>query len=129
MSKPTQHVAIALVHRQDQWLVAKRPPDAHLGGLWEFPGGKYELNEPPADAALRELREECGVLATVERMLTPLSHDYGDRIVRITPIVCRWEAGEPAAIASDECGWASAEELTSLDMPAINARIVRELLE
>jgi len=126
--KPTFHIAVAVVHRDGRWLVAQRPADVHLAGLWEFPGGKCEAGETPADAALRELREECGIQATVERHLDVLTADYGDRIVHLAPVVCRWEAGEALALASEACCWVGGAELRALPMPAINARILAEIL-
>ena len=38
-------VAAALIFRDGKLLITQRPADAHLGGLWEFPGGKREPDE------------------------------------------------------------------------------------
>jgi len=121
-------VAIAIVRRGEQWLVARRPVDVHLGGYWEFPGGKIHDGESPTDAALRELHEECHVEARVRRVLDERVFDYGDRVVRITPVLCEWVAGEPIAKASDAIKWVDAAELQQLSMPAVNGEIVRAAL-
>lgn len=120
-------VAIALVHRGNRWLVARRRPEAHLGGLWEFPGGKREGTETPAETALRELHEECAVEAVVEAELGTLRHDYGDRVVSLTPLVCRWRSGDGAAHGCEECRWATLGEISGLPMPALNAEIIHAL--
>lgn len=127
MSITAFDVAIALVRRTDRWLVARRREDDHLGGLWEFPGGKRLPNETIAGAALRELSEECGVSATVERVLTPVTHDYETRRVHITPVLCHYRDGEARPLASTACRWVTFEELEKLSMPAANAAILRLL--
>ena len=126
---PTDRIAIAvaLVHRDGRWLVAKRPIGVHLEGLWEFPGGKLEELETPHEAALRELHEECAVEAAVEGTLPVVSWDYGHRHVTITPVVCRWLAGEGEPLASDAVRWVATAELADLDMPAVNRTIIAQL--
>src|SRR3989442_151650 len=54
-------VAIALVWRDGRLLIARRPEGTHLAGLWEFPGGKTEPGETPAECIAREMREEMGI--------------------------------------------------------------------
>lgn len=39
------------------------------GGAFELPGGKAELNEHPAQTAIRECEEEVGVTPKLERLL------------------------------------------------------------
>lgn len=126
--KPTFEIALALVCRDGRWLVARRRADTHLGGLWEFPGGKRHSGEGSLDAALRELREECAVAADPVRVLTPVTCEYPERIVRLTPVICRWQAGEARALASAECRWVTPAELAQLEMPSANAAIVQAVL-
>lgn len=58
-------VAAAIVRDKERVLVTQRRRDAHLGGLWEFPGGKLERGESPEQAVLRECKEECGIVVRV----------------------------------------------------------------
>ena len=51
-------VAAGLVFRGGQLLITQRRPNDHLGGLWEFPGGKVERDETFEHCLIRELREE-----------------------------------------------------------------------
>ena len=57
-------VVAAVICRADQVLLCLRPPDKPPAG-WEFPGGKLEQGETPAEALRRELKEELGVESTV----------------------------------------------------------------
>ena len=127
MSKPRFEVALALVQHGSRWLVAQRQPDAHLGGRWEFPGGKREPGESAEQTALRELREECGIEAVAHRTLAPLECEYEDRIVTLTGVVCAWSGGEAKPLESEECRWVTLPQLRELDMPAVNAALIREI--
>ena len=44
---PWVDVALAIPSRGDRFLVALRAEKDHLGGLWEFPGGKIRPAEEP----------------------------------------------------------------------------------
>lgn len=55
-------VAAAVILRPDgRVLLAQRPPGRAYAGYWEFPGGKLEPGETPAQALARELNEELGI--------------------------------------------------------------------
>lgn len=120
-------VAIAVVRRNGEYLVGQRPPGVHLGGYWEFPGGKSEPNESPEETAIRELYEECEVLAEAERKLGLLTHNYGDRVIELTPVLCRWISGEGRAIGTTDCRWVTLDDLRTLAMPEMNAAILAQL--
>ena len=51
-------VAGVICNAAGEVLLAQRPAQAHLGGLWEFPGGKLNQSEAPFVGLVRELREE-----------------------------------------------------------------------
>lgn len=120
-------VAIAIVTEGNKILVAKRDAKQHQGGLWEFPGGKVELDETFEQAALRELAEEVGVIADSAESIWQTEHDYGDRIVKIEAfLVSEWR-GEAFAKEGNPVRWVTLEELTELPMPAANEPLLQLL--
>lgn len=53
-----------------------RPPSA---GLWSVPGGRVEVGETPAQAAVREVREETGLDVNIGELLATV--EIGDYLV------------------------------------------------
>ena len=109
-------------------LVTRRAPDAHQGGLWEFPGGKVEADETLLEALTRELREELGVSVEAAEALIVLEHDYGDKRVRLdVHRVTRW-SGEPRGLEGQPLAWQRPEKLRNWTFPAANRPILERLL-
>src|ERR1700740_1286485 len=88
-------VAGALIFRADKLLIAQRYPDVHLGGLWEFPGGKRQVNESFEVCLIRELQEELGIQVVVCDLLETITHRYPDKTVQIQFFRCRLVKNEP----------------------------------
>jgi 8-oxo-dGTP diphosphatase len=88
-----------------RYLVCRRPPGKHLGGLWEFPGGKVEDGEAPQEALARELAEELGVRVTVGEALKPVVWSYDRGRIRLLPFFCRITQGEPRPLEHDQLHW------------------------
>jgi mutator protein MutT len=122
-------VGIALVRRRDAFLVRERPEGAPLAGLWEFPGGKCEPGESPAEAAARECREELGIAVALGALRRVVRHRYAHGPVELYYYDGRTadDAGEPAADSGFR--WVGAEALESLQFPQANAEVVRALAE
>ncbi len=117
----TLPVACALIEdATGRLLIAQRPAHKHLALQWEFPGGKIEPGESPADALLRELYEELGCHAEIVRPLPPFLHTYPTVVIEMFPFVCRLAATSPAPRALEHAAlrWVLPEELPTLDLAA-----------
>ncbi len=127
-------VAIGLVRHgardgEPTYVVTQRRPDAHLGGSWELPGGRVEPGESPAEAVIRELREELGVEVTSPTPLTFSWHDYGDRRVLLLFFQTATRPGEPEPrpLAAIALRLVTRAELLALPMPPANAPLLDAL--
>ncbi len=67
-------VAGALCDARGHVLIAQRPAAKHMGGRWEFPGGKVGVAESEEQALIRELREELGVETRFPQFCLRLTH-------------------------------------------------------
>ena len=119
------HVMAAVIRDAERRiLIAKRPNDAHQGGLWEFPGGKLEPGESRLEALQRELSEELGITVQQARPLIDLQHNYPDKHIRLDV----WEVSEFTGTAHGAEGqpvqWVTEQQLPSYDFPAANQPIV-----
>lgn len=122
------HVAVGLLVRDgNQVLVARRRPDSHQGGLWEFPGGKIEPGEAVFSALCREFSEELDVIVRHALPLTRIHHDYGDKSVLLDVWTITDHEREPYGKEGQEVRWQAVDALKAVDFPAANGDIIRIL--
>lgn len=103
-SYPDQPIVgvLAVLWKGDRVLLVQRanPPDQ---GKWGLPGGRQRLGETVAQAALRELEEETGVIGEAAGAFTAVDaiHRDPDGAVRyhytLVAVSIEWRAGEPVA--------------------------------
>ena len=121
-------VAAALIEH-GRVLAARRVRPADVAGGWELPGGKVDEGETPAEAVVRELREELGCTVEATGRLegeVPIKPGYVLTVQRV-----RLVAGEPVPHEHDAVRWLGPEDLDDVDwLPADRPFLaeVRELL-
>ena len=125
--------AVALFDVDGRVLLARRPLDKPMAGLWEFPGGKVRDGETPEVALIRELREELGIDVT-ESCLAPFtfaSHSYDDFHLLMPLYVCRVWEGLVTAREGQELKWVRPRDMVDFPMPPADVPLVvmlRDLL-
>ena len=122
------HVAAAIIFRDGKLLITQRHADSHLGGLWEFPGGKREEGETFEQCLVRELREELGVRANVGELFDGLVHVYPEKTVHLKFFLCQLKAGEPEAIGCASFKWVNKAELNDFRFPAADEQLLKKLI-
>jgi 8-oxo-dGTP diphosphatase len=125
--------ACALIDPDGRVLIAQRPPEKQMGGLWEFPGGKIETGERPEDCLIRELKEELGIAVKADCLapFTFTSHSYADFHLLMPLYVCRRWTGTPMALEHSALKWAWPRDLSRYPMPAADIPLIpmlRDLL-
>lgn len=126
MSKPTIHVAIAILLHQDKVLVGWREAKQHQGNKHEFPGGKVEEGESPLAACRREIYEEVGIGLQDWHAFDVIRHEYDDVIVNLH----LFHALVPSALLNEiqqPWRWYSRDELLSLNFPKANQAMIKRL--
>ncbi len=119
-------VAVALLDADSRILLGQRPAHKHLGGLWEFPGGKVEPGETPEAALIRELHEELGVdiRASCLAPLTFVSHSYEKFHLLMPLYVCRQWKGQVTSKEGQALAWVPANRLRDYPMPPADLPLI-----
>jgi 8-oxo-dGTP diphosphatase len=120
-------VSAALIFRDGNILITQRPSTAHLGGLWEFPGGKREPGETFEQCLVREIREELGIEISVGELFEEISHDYPEKAVHLKFFICRLISGQPRLLDCAAFQWVDKGKLAAFEFPAADARLLERL--
>jgi 8-oxo-dGTP diphosphatase len=110
-----------------EYLACLRPAGKHLGGQWEFPGGKVDPGESPEVAVARELLEELAVVVEVGSPLTPVIWHYTDRSIQLHPFHCSIVSGELRAVEHEQLRWCAPENFAELAWAAADLPILEEI--
>lgn len=129
--KPPHHqIGVGIIlNEDDEVLIALRPENAMLGGLWEFPGGKQKPDEEIEETVLRELHEELDVDVSITKPFMKLDHTYSHFKITIHAYLCRLENGIPKPKDSQEVRWVSIDELEDFPFPKANRRLTEKLMK
>lgn len=122
-------VAAGIVLNQEKTKVflTKRPKAKSHGGLWEFPGGKFELGETGVDALIRELDEEIGIQLSDAQLFMAFEHDYPETKIAFEFYLVNDFLGEPFGKEGQLGQWFLLNELTQLNFPKANNTVVEQL--
>jgi len=127
-SKPPHHtVTAAVIHRNGEVLIAQRPQDGLLGGLWEFPGGKQEPGEDLSACLRRELGEELDIEVEIGEPLGVYHHAYTHFRVTLHAFHCTPLDREPQPREHSALRWVSPAELRDYPMGKIDRQIADSL--
>jgi A/G-specific adenine glycosylase len=109
-------------------LIAQRPQEGMLGGLWEFPGGKVEAEDSGLEACLRrEIQEELGIEIEVGEHFTTVRHAYTHFRITLYAFHARHIGGEPQALGCADWLWVTLDELDAYPFPVTDRKIIAAL--
>lgn len=123
---PHHDIGAAIVWKGGQVLISRRPTEGLLGGLWEFPGGKVEAGETPAEAARREVLEEVGIDVEICAAADRVRHAYSHFRITLYLFHARLVAGEVDAAGGCR-RWVLPADLPGHAFPVANLGIVERL--
>jgi 8-oxo-dGTP diphosphatase len=109
-------VVAAILEREGRVLICRRRPEQSHPLKWEFPGGKVEAGETPAQALERELAEELDIRTLASEEITRYEYTYPgkDPILLIFLRVGDFR-GEPRNLIFHEMRWEPAAGLPAID--------------
>lgn len=113
-----------------RYLITQRRPEGSLPLLWEFPGGRVEMDETPEHALARELREDLGIDVKVHERAMHTRHAYPSYDIDFC--VFRCELADPKQEIQHgrvhDHRWVTLEEMSGYQFPDADARTLAKLL-
>ena len=106
---------VAAVIVSDGKILATQRGYGSQAGKWEFPGGKIEAAEAPADALRREIREELNMDIKVGEFITTINYDYADFSLVMHCFFASADSVEMTLNEHLSAKWLSPNELDSVD--------------
>lgn len=121
------NVAVAVItDDENRILITRRPTHKPHAGLWEFPGGKLEAEEPPSVALIREIKEEVGLNVLKYDYLGYISHSYSDKKVCLFVFHVSQFSGEPYCCEEQiDLRWVPFESMQTFEFPAANEAVMK----
>jgi 8-oxo-dGTP diphosphatase len=125
-----QHVVMGVIlNLKQEVLIAQRLSHQEKGGMWEFPGGKVELNETAFQALQRELKEELGIQVIAAEPWMQIECHYPHKSLLLDTWMVKQFSGVPSGMEGQPVRWIPLAQLTQFEFPEGNRAIIEKLLK
>ena len=130
---PHYDVAAGVIWKTDargkdaEFLIAKRPLDGLLGGMWEFPGGKQEAGETLPQTLRREIMEELAMAIEVGEPLVSIKHAFTHFRITLHAMHATRRDGEPQHIEAADHAWVTLADLDKYAFAVTDQKIIAAL--
>jgi len=121
-------VVAAVFDEEGKYLIAQRPESSHLGGKWEFPGGKVEAGETHRHALMREMKEEFDADISVGVYIGDMLHEYPDKKIHLHFYHAALHTDELKLLEHQDICWETPEKIIKMDTAQGDIEFVRRYL-
>ena len=121
-------VGVGIVEKNGKILISQRKMEDHLGGIWEFPGGKKKPDESDEQCVIRELKEELGIEVEVKNHVETIRYQDVDRKLELRFYSCELQQGEPHTLDVEDFRWVTTDELIHFQFPKADRELAERLM-
>ena len=117
----------AIIQEGSKFLICRRGKNEKAAGLWEFPGGKLELNESLEDCMLRELKEELDIDAELHSLYDNYCFESKDTIYDLYFFKIKKYYGNLSKTVHDEIKWVELKDFHNFSFLPGDAPVIKKL--
>ncbi len=122
-------VVAALIWDNDRFMICQRPANKARPLLWEFVGGKVEVDETKEQALIRECKEELDIRLEIGEVFTETVHKYPDITIRLTVFNAKIAEGVPKLIEHNDLKWITSDEIPRYEFCPADVGILERIMK
>lgn len=120
------HVVAAIIQKENKILATQRGYGP-FKGQWEFPGGKVNVEELPADALIREINEELAANINVLHFFATITHQYPDFFLHMDCFLCSLTSESIQLLEHQDAKWLSKNELEQVKWLPADLKLIPQI--
>ena len=128
MKFPVIPVSSGLIIQNNKVLIGLRSKSDNGGGLWEFPGGKIEIDESSEEAVIRELNEELDIVVHKPKKVMQYLHRFKNLIYDIHFFEVISFKGSIKNKVHDELKWTDLASINNYNFISGDLLIIKRLM-
>jgi len=121
-------VVCGIIYDNGKIFLCRRNLNKQLGGYWEFPGGKLELNEKSESGLKRELHEELSMSVKILDYYATVIHSYENFTIELIAYKCQFIEADFKLIDHDKYEWIELKKIINKKLAPADIPIVQKLL-